>query len=177
MLAGKERHDIGRPNDLGYPVRALRTKDFLYVHNFHPERWPVGNPETDFGNCDPGPTKEVIKLLGGHYYELSFGKRAREELYDLRRDPEGVNNLAHDFTYAAKTAELRERMLALLREDADPRVLGDAATLESYRNTATNRAKAYDTWLAAQDEKLQQEIAAKAAAGGRNAEKRAKKKQ
>ncbi len=36
MLVGKERHDLGRPNDLGYPVRAIRTRDFLYVHNFHP---------------------------------------------------------------------------------------------------------------------------------------------
>ncbi|MEW6302442.1 MAG: sulfatase, partial [Verrucomicrobiota bacterium] len=94
MLVGKERHDIGRPNDLGYPVRAIRTKDFLYVHNFHPERWPACNPETDFGNCDPGPTKEVLKALGGHFYELSFGKRLPDELYRLKDDPEGVRNLA-----------------------------------------------------------------------------------
>src|ERR1041384_2463534 len=92
MLAGKERHDIGRPNDLGYPVRCLRTKDFLYVHNLPPERWPGGDPETDFGNCDPGPTKEVVKLLGGHFYELCFGKRPADELYDLKRDPECVRS-------------------------------------------------------------------------------------
>jgi arylsulfatase A-like enzyme len=175
VLVGKERHDLGRPFDWGYPVRALRTKDFLYVHNFHPERWPAGNPETDFGNCDPGPTKEVVKALGGHFYDLSFGKRAREELYDLRRDPEGTVNLAADATYAAKVTELRERMLGLLREDRDPRVLGDAATLESYTYQAS-RGKAYDTWLKAQEARLEQEVAAKAKAPV-NAEKRAKKKQ
>jgi len=81
MLTGKERHDIGRPGDLGYPVRALRTKDYLYVHNFFPDRWPAGNPETDFGNVDPSPTKELIKQLGGYFYELSLGKRAPDELY------------------------------------------------------------------------------------------------
>ena len=26
MLAGKERHDLGRPHDQGYPVRAVRTR-------------------------------------------------------------------------------------------------------------------------------------------------------
>ena len=153
MLVGKERHDIGRPNDAGYPVRALRTKDFLYVHNFHPERWPACNPETDFGNCDPGPTKEVIKALGGHFYDLSFGKRQPEELYDLRRDPEGVNNLAHNLVYAKTLEEMRGRMMTLLKQDQDPRVLGDAATLESYTYQG-GRGKGYETWLKAQEEKL-----------------------
>ena len=153
MLVGKERHDLGRPNDMGYPVRALRTKDFLYLHNFHPDRWPTGNPETDFGNCDPGPTKEVIKMLGGHFYELSFGKRLADELYDLRRDPEGVNNLANDLTYAGTLETMRRRMMAMLTEDQDPRVLGGAAELESYKYTAA-RGKGYETWIKTHDEKL-----------------------
>ena len=152
MLVGKERHDIGRPNDLGYPVRALRTKDFLYVHNFHPDRWPAGNPETDFGNCDPGPTKEVLKALGGHYYDLSFGKRLPDELYDLRRDPEGVNNLAHDLFYAKTLEEMRSRMMAMLREDKDPRALGDAAIFDTYQYVG-GRGKGYETWLKAQEAK------------------------
>jgi N-sulfoglucosamine sulfohydrolase len=152
MLVGKERHDLGRPYDQGYPVRALRTKDFLYVHNFHPERWPAGNPETDFGNCDPGPTKEFLKTIGGSFYELSFGKRLPDELYDLRRDPEGANNVAHDLFYAATVNELRTKMMAMLREDKDPRVLGDAATLESYHYVG-GRTKAYDTWLKVQEAK------------------------
>ena len=79
----------------GYPVRAIH-QDYLYVHNFHPERWPAGNPETDFGNCDPSPTKELLKFLGGYFYDLSFGKRAPDELYRLRDDPACVRNLAND---------------------------------------------------------------------------------
>jgi len=66
---------------------AIRTKEFLYVHNFHPERWPACDPETDFGNCDPGPTKEVIKALGGYFFELHLGKRLPDELYDISADP------------------------------------------------------------------------------------------
>ena len=150
MLAGKERHDIGRPNDWGYPVRALRTKDFLYIHNFHPDRWPAGNPETDFGNCDPGPTKEVLKSLGGYYYDLSFGKRPPDELYDLRTDPEGVNNLAQDLYHAKTVEEMRAKMMAMLREDKDPRALGNAAIFDTYRYVGSRR-KGYETWLRAQE--------------------------
>jgi N-sulfoglucosamine sulfohydrolase len=146
MLAGKERHDIGRPFDLGYPVRAIRTKDFLFVHNFHPERWPAGNPETDFGNCDPSPTKEVIKLLGGHFYDLSFGKRLPDELYDIRRDPECVNNLANDLAYAQTVEELRYTMMRLLKEDGDPRALGNAHVFDTYHYLG-GRKKGYETWL------------------------------
>lgn len=153
MLVGKERHDIGRPNDLGYPVRALRTKDFLYVHNFHPDRWPVGNPETDFGNCDPGPSKEVLKLLGGHFYELCFGKRQPDELYDLRRDPEGVNNLAGDLAHRERLDDLRYRMMQMLRDEQDPRALGEAAIFDTYKYVG-GRGKGYETWLKAQEEKL-----------------------
>ncbi len=164
MLVGKERHDIGRPNDLGYPVRALRTKDFLYVHNFHPDRWPAGNPETDFGNVDPSPTKQVIKALGGHFYDLSLGRRPAEELYDLRRDPHGVVNLAADLTYAKTLTQLRERMLAMLAEEKDPRALGNAAIFDTYKYVG-NRGKGYETWLNAQEARTTEAAAGRAGEG------------
>jgi len=157
MLTGKERHDLGRPNDWGYPVRAIRTKDFLYVHNFHPERWPAGNPETDFGNCDPSPTKELLKLLGGYYYDLSFGKRLPDELYDLKQDPQCVNNLAGDLAYTSKVTELRNRMMNLLQEEQDPRALGNGQIFDTYKYVS-GRQKAYDTWLKAQKSNLQETL-------------------
>ena len=150
MLAGKERHDIGRPGDLGYPVRCMRTKDFLYVHNFHPERWPVGNPETDFGNCDPGPSKEVVKALGGHFYELCFGKRPADELYDLKRDPECVNNLAADLAFTPTLDEMRYTMMRLLKEDGDPRALGKGDDFDLLKYVG-GRAKGYETWVKEQE--------------------------
>ena len=33
MLVARERHDIGRPHDWGYPVRAMCKPEFLYVRN------------------------------------------------------------------------------------------------------------------------------------------------
>jgi N-sulfoglucosamine sulfohydrolase len=153
MLIGKERHDLGRPNDVGYPVRALRTKDFLYVHNFHPDRWPAGNPETDFGNCDPGPTKEFLKAIGGGFYDLSFGKRQPDELYELRIDPAGVNNLAHDLAHGGILVAMRDRMMKLLTEEQDPRALGQAAIFDTYKYVGGGGNKSYANWLKAQEEK------------------------
>jgi arylsulfatase A-like enzyme len=153
MLVGKERHDIGRPNDEGYPVRALRTQDFLYVHNFQPERWPAGNPETDFGNCDPSPTKEVVKTIEGYFYELSLGKRPADELYDLRRDPTGIHNLAADLFYKPAVDALRANMMTMLTAERDPRALGQAAIFDTYVYVGS-RDKGYETWMKAQAEKL-----------------------
>lgn len=158
MLAGKERHDIGRPNDLGYPVRAIRTKEFLYVHNFHPERWPACNPETDFGNCDPSPTKEVIKALGGHFYELSFGKRPADALYRITDDPECVRNLANDLAFKDTMNDLQYRMMTMLREEGDPRALGHGAIFDTYKYLG-GRTKGYETWLAAQQPQLGEAVA------------------
>ncbi len=174
MLAGKERHDIGRPNDLGYPVRAMRTKDFLYVHNFHPERWPAGNPETDFGNVDPSPSKEVVKALGGHFYELSFGKRLPDELYRLSDDPECVRNLANDLAFKDVMEELRYRMMSLLKDEDDPRAYGHTEVFDTYKYTGA-RGKGYETWLKEQESTVLEELKKKLD-GGAGAKKGGKKK-
>ena len=173
MLIGKERHDIGRPHDQGYPVRAIRTKDFLYVHNFNPERWPVCDPETDFGNCDPGPTKEVLKALGpgNYYYELSFGKRPADELYSLVDDPEAVHNLANDLAYSGTMTQLRDRMMMLLKQEQDPRALGKQAIFDTYPYVGS-RTKGYETWLKKQDARISEEAEAKSTSSkGRKGEK------
>jgi N-sulfoglucosamine sulfohydrolase len=150
MLVGKERHDLGRPHDWGYPVRAIRTPDFLYVHNFFPDRWPAGDPETDFPNCDASPTKELVKTLGGHYFDLAFGKRPEQALFRLADDPGCIRNLAAD-PFSAPTMEtLRRKMLSLLREEKDPRALGNGAIFDTYKFTGP-QAKSYDTWLRKMD--------------------------
>ncbi len=175
MLAGKERHDIGRPNDLGYPVRCLRTKDFLYVHNFHPERWPVGNPETDFGNCDPSPSKEVVKALGGHFYDLCFGKRPAAELYDIKHDPECVNNLANELFYTPIVEQMRYKLVQLLKDDGDPRIVGQGETMEAYKYVG-GRTKGYETWLKEQEATKLEELKKKLDEGPKKGEKAAKRK-
>ena len=61
---------------------------------------------------------------------IFFGKRPQEELYDLRADPHYMNNLAGDVAYTAPKQELHERLMALLREQKDPRVVEEPCRFE-----------------------------------------------
>jgi arylsulfatase A-like enzyme len=149
MLVGKERHDLGRPNDQGYPVRGIRTRDFFYVRNYEPDRWPVGNPETGYRNCDDGPTKELLLRGFDRYYRMSFGKRPPEELYDMKADPECIANLASDPKHAQVKRQLRDRMEDMLRKEGDPRMLGQAHFFDTIEYTGA-KAHSYDNWLKAQ---------------------------
>ncbi len=133
---GRERHDLGREDDLGYPVRCIRTPQYLYVRNFAPERWPAGNPETGFTNCDSSPTKSRILELhaGGESacYDWCFGRRPAEELYDVLRDPDCVTNLAGNPEFAALKKGLWQELQETLRRTGDPRIEGRGDVFEGY---------------------------------------------
>ncbi len=133
---GRERHDVGREGDVGYPVRCIRTPKYLYVRNFKPELWPACNPETNYPGCDGSPTKDRILELHEQgdefYYALSFGKRPLEELYDIEHDPYCLTNLADQQEYATVKAELWAELEAKLKETGDPRIFGNGDIFDSY---------------------------------------------
>jgi arylsulfatase A-like enzyme len=122
---GREKQDLGSENDLGYPVRCVRNEKYLYIHNIAPGRWPAGNPETGFTNCDSSPTKQKIIDLNEEgdtkYYELAFGKRPEHELYDIVNDPECINNLADIAETITKA--MQKQLHAFLLETEDPALL------------------------------------------------------
>ena len=37
LLIGKERHDVGRPKDYGYPIRGIVKDGWMYLRNYRPE--------------------------------------------------------------------------------------------------------------------------------------------
>ena len=138
ILIGKERHDVGRPRDEGFPIRGIVREDYLYVRNYEPTRWPVGNPETGYLNTDGAPTKTTLlnrrrdgRDSAGHW-ALNFGKRPAEELYDIAADPYCVTNLAGREDMAVQLASLREEMEAELLAEGDPRARGEGAVFEAY---------------------------------------------
>jgi N-sulfoglucosamine sulfohydrolase len=144
VLIGKERHDIGRPNDEGYPIRGIVTEEYIYIHNFETDRWPAGNPETGYLNTDGSPTKTVIlndKRANGQsqYWDWSFGKRPNEELYDRVRDPLCLNNLAIDPERQNVKESLKEQLFQKLKEEEDPRMIGQGHVFDDYEyaNDAT----------------------------------------
>ena len=149
VLLGKERTDVGRPHDWGYPTRGLVTDEWLYIRNYEPLRWPGGNPETGYMDCDAGKTKSVI--LHSHradandpYWALCFGLRPAEEFYNLKSDPDCVRNLAEQPLFATQKTELSERMSAELRAQGDPRILGNGAIFDAYEHATKSSVGFYE---------------------------------
>lgn len=136
IVLGRERHDVGRENDAGYPVRCIRTDEWLYVRNFEPDRWPAGNPETGFTNIDSSPTKSFIleqhERGEEYYFQLAMGKRGAEELYKLTDDPHCLENLADKPELAPVKHELQTELLGFLRGSGDPRVFGRGEVFDTY---------------------------------------------
>jgi N-sulfoglucosamine sulfohydrolase len=133
---GRERHDMGREQDLGYPVRCVRTPQYLYVRNFAPDRWPAGNPETNYTNSDSSPTKTRILELKeagqDRLWQLAFGRRPAEELYDISLDPHCMRNLVAEGQHEQVRADLWADLEAELIRSGDPRILGHGDIFESY---------------------------------------------
>jgi arylsulfatase A-like enzyme len=124
VLTGRERHTQMREGGLGYPMRAIRTRDFLYIRNYEPGRWPSGDPP-HFGDIDNGPSKEFVASHQNKFYELTCAKRPAEELYDLRKDPAQQLNVATQSSYAAARGKLAKMLQNHLTRLKDPRATGE----------------------------------------------------
>jgi uncharacterized sulfatase len=136
VLTGMERHANARAGTVGYPMRAYRNADYLYIRNFAPDRWPAGDPE-GYGDIDGGPTKSymiahrddpAIKPL----FELACGKRPGEELYDIKKDPGQLKNVAGEAAYAETLKKLSAALTAELKATGDPRIVGGAEVIDTY---------------------------------------------
>jgi len=157
VLTGRERHVANaRAGNLPYPHRALRTAQFLYIRNFAPERTPMGDPKgvtegdqpdaeelenatkVAFADMDSSPTKAWL-VAHRHdaqwrkYYDYAFANRPEEELYDVSKDPDEMNNVATDPKYAEAKREMSEHLMKILHETNDPR-LEDAYDRSPYTN-------------------------------------------
>ncbi|WP_226967937.1 sulfatase [Zobellia roscoffensis] len=128
VLVGKERHDTGRPDDVGYPIRGIHKNNMLYVKNYEIDRWPKGNPETGYLNTDGSPTKtEILNLRRNgskEFWKMNFGKRVEEELYDVANDPFCIHNLATNPKYQKTKEALKIEMEAKLLAQGDLRMSG-----------------------------------------------------
>jgi uncharacterized sulfatase len=149
VVTGRERHvSSAREGGLPYPHRAIRTHDHLYILNFEPDRWPAGDPKGLDDPTAPAPPYETLasdtflvypdmdasptKAWMIHHraedavsplYQIGFGKRPREELYDLNADPDHMHNLADEPGHDEVRRQLHDRLMTVLREQNDPRVV------------------------------------------------------
>jgi arylsulfatase A-like enzyme len=145
VFVERERHANVRQDDLGYPARAIRTREFLYIRNMHPERWPAGDPGA-FGDIDDGPAKRVV-VAGkddpkiSKFFQLACGKRPAEELFDVVKDPYQLTNLADLADYAETKKKLREELDGWMRDTQDPRAKGDDDRWDKYPYFGPNLKK------------------------------------
>ncbi|UCF39245.1 MAG: sulfatase [Acidobacteriota bacterium] len=166
VFFSRERHSSSRWSNLGYPQRSIRTQDYLYIRNFTPERWPAGAPvrlaedgalNPGFHDLDWGPDSgrssgflvkhrdnEPMRPLFDH----ALGKRPGEQLFDVVKDPECLNNLAEDPRFAGIRASLSAKLEAFLRETGDARIVGpDPDIFESYPRYAGIRTFPEPDWV------------------------------
>lgn len=155
VYIGRERHVAkARAGQLPYPQRAVRTKDHLFIINFRPDRYPLGDhyrldsdnePDANeltnntFGTLpdeDAGPTKAWIVTHRKEpavkpFFDHAYGKRPREELFDLKTDPHQMKNVAADPAYKEIAARLRNKLMTELRTTNDPRLIDNGKFFET----------------------------------------------
>jgi len=133
VFLSRERHANVRRGDRAYPVRAIRTREYLYVRNFEPDLWPAGDPEVyfavgDYGDVDFTLAKQFVlehreEPKMRMFFDISFGKRPAEELYDLRQDPDQIHNVADSPDYAQVKTSLSGRLAEWMKSTSDPRAI------------------------------------------------------
>jgi N-sulfoglucosamine sulfohydrolase len=155
VFIGRERHvENARADFMPYPQRAIRTHDFLYIVNVKLDRWPLGDPyrldsdnpptakelteetRVSLPDEDAGPAKAWLVGVRNDpkwksHFDWVYGKRPREELYDLRVDPHQTKNVAADPTYAESRGELEKRLMDELRRTGDPRLVDEGKSFET----------------------------------------------
>lgn len=129
-----ERHVMARPNGETYPIRSIRTKDYLYLRNFKPNRWPTGGTfissnRTPHGDVDAGATPAFMtdpanQKAYPRQYDLCYNRRPAEELYDLKTDLWQIINVAADPAHKGAKKKLWTRLEDYLRQTGDPRIEG-----------------------------------------------------
>lgn len=128
IIMAKERDNVSRKGNVGYPVRAIRTERYLYIRNYEPDRMPGGDAP-EYKDVDPMPLKSLLIERQNDrdirpFFERAFGRRPEHELFDVKADPDCLHNLARDPRHTDRVAQLRTVMEARLRADGDYRVLG-----------------------------------------------------
>ncbi|MFW9939337.1 MAG: sulfatase [Candidatus Thorarchaeota archaeon] len=95
------------------PLRAIRTEKYKYIINFE--------------------KSEILYQIGADMQRDAIGKymlehikmpRPNEELYDLRKDPNEINNKIDDPSYRDVTSELKDKIYNWMKRTNDPILKG-----------------------------------------------------
>jgi N-sulfoglucosamine sulfohydrolase len=124
-----------------YPTRSVRTADWKYIRNLHPEFYYSTHVDLVQANDGGGyfdswaqkaKTDPVAAAIVKRYHE-----RPAEELYNLAGDPHEMKNLASDPQHAGRLAAMRADVDGWMKAQGDtgrtygePRLLSDPKRAE-----------------------------------------------
>lgn len=119
IVASHDFHEINQY----YPMRSIRTRTHNYILNL---AWQLPYPIA--GDVAGSPSWKAISadpaILLGKRSQAAYLQRPAEELYDLTRDSNELNNVAADPAYAAVKAQLAERLRSIRAATKDPWLAG-----------------------------------------------------
>ena len=74
IFAGRERHSSSRWNNLGYPLRTIRSEQYLLIWNMKPDLWPAGDPRAINTESPSGELRPMygIDEKGIHHSDWAF---------------------------------------------------------------------------------------------------------
>ena len=182
IYAARERHSSVRYNSLGYPQRCIRQGNYLLIWNLKPERWPAGPPTKLGGNAKYPTNGEILSGKVGDYgsafhdvdhgpslwflvenrekaevkalFNMALGFRPEFELYDLEKDQACLKNLAANPELRPVFQKMLTKLQARLKEDKDPRVMGNGDIWETYPRESELRWFPVPQWAKDNPEKV-----------------------
>ena len=103
-----------------YTMRCIQNENFGYIYNF----WSDHQMEIR-GDATGGLTWKAMIKAAETNPEIAkrvelFKYRVPEEFYDLKEDPNGLNNLVNDAAYTRELSKLRRKMLKMMKKYNDP---------------------------------------------------------
>lgn len=110
-----------------YPIRALSTPEWKYIRNLHPEYQHTThiNRAADRDGLVYWSTWEAAAKTNSLAAQVvrRYKERPREELYNLRDDPDELQNLAADPAHTSRLEAMRARLNGWMKDQGDQRTV------------------------------------------------------
>ncbi len=148
VYSGRERHSSSRYQNLSYPQRMMRSGDFLIIWSARPELDPAGQarnivdgelspPHSAYFDIDDSMIKRELLAKRddpyiGRFFHLAVDKRPEWQFFNVKEDPESLNDLANDPDHAEIFTKYKKQLTDMLVETGDPRVSGYGHVWEDY---------------------------------------------